>query len=163
MDHYSNYLRKAQEAYFSDALHKTFPGAKCQITNTNWEKKDNLPLLIEAKVERDGKHYTATMQYFRSCIPPYDTRYGLFSLDMFNRLNNDDHINLIINPVTLESDYHLSSDEDEERYYFDLAHWAENFESDSYTSPKDGRTVPELIDVIITHYERKKKNQKKNA
>jgi len=157
MDNYSKYLHSAQKVYFKDVLLKTFEQAKFKILDTNWEHQQILPFHIMADVVIDNQKYVSVLEYRNHSVKGYNTKYGMFELSMMSK--NAEHTNNIIyiNPVTLESSYGLK-DESASKFWGNLAFWAEEFKSDRYVSPKDGITIPDLRDIILSYYKKAKES-----
>lgn len=152
MTKYGKYLRKVQEKYFENIIKTAYPSAKYKVIETYWENDINLPFHIFGEIKIKRKSYNAILEFFRCKVKEYDTNYGILVLALYNQKNNNDNLYVYINPVTLECNICFDGTDKEKEFWKNLAYWAENFESKTYSSPHDGKTSPDLLDVIITHY-----------
>ena len=152
MTKYGKYLRKVQEKYFENIIKTAYPSAKYKVIEIYWENDINLPFHIFGEIKIKRKSYNAILEFFRYKVKEYDTNYGILVLALYNQKNNNDNLYVYINPVTLECNICFDGTDKEKEFWKNLAYWAENFESKTYSSPHDGKTSPVLFDVIITHY-----------
>jgi len=154
MDSYGKYLRDAQVKYFTDVILKAAPEAKVTVKDTYWQHDQSLPFHIVADVTLSAnKKYEAIMEYRNWGIKGADTNYGMIVIDMYGKYDENDNceqLQVYVNPATLRSTLNAPEKDDDE-FFKELAYWAENFTSERYTSPKDGKTIPDLRDVVLTY------------
>ena len=155
MNNYAKYLRKVQKVYFEDVVKSAFPKAKCKYENSYWEHYTNLPFHIDGTVKVNRKEYQAIIEYYVYNVKGYEADYGLIALCLYNKKNDDDSEWIYVNPVTLDCSNNFNDTPKEDEFWKNLAYWAENFKSERYTCPCDGETSPDLLDVMITHFNNK--------
>lgn len=151
-NYYREYLKKVLKKYFEDIVKSAYPKAKCKFKGTYWSSSTYLPFHIDGEIKINKKTYDAVLEFFSCKVKGYDTDYGAVVLALYNKENEDDCIWIYVNPLTLECSNQFNGTDKEENFWKNLAYWAENFESEKYKCPHDGKTGPELKDVIITYY-----------
>lgn len=154
------YLHNMQKTYYLDVVSRIFPGQKVTVSDfqTSKERSRDLSLSMRARLKTGKQMYYGILEYRNWRLVDYDTNYGMFVIDLMPLPEDSDEtiVQYIINPITADTNCNLP-EEERERFYRDLSVWPDMFQSVDWVPLHDGRTIPDLLDVVIAYARAKKK------